>query len=216
MTIVLSPHSVRSEDAPKQLSTLRFLSDLAYDVGRNDLPIAICRVLMTADRSYEYLVRSFWPCLEDILLIEHDIVPTLDQFYSIINCKHQFCAGVYYMYYDYYTDNQPHYSASRWINGVAQQVEENEEWAQYPSLGFVKFGAPRPKIDFENAWKNGMDKIWNNFDSLIQMTFLQAQYNQTYPGLVPDYFRPWHLHWPIVTHNNPSLQKFPKLRMPPL
>lgn len=211
MTIVLSPHSVKPEDAPKQLLTMRFLSDLNYQAHRDGRAVAICRVWCIDDTSYEHMIRSLWSCTDDIIIIEHDIVPSIAQYYEIMDCPHQFCAGVYYLFYEGW--KEPVYSASYWIGSEIHQVKEGDEYCQWPSLGFVKFGAPRPKLTLDDGYIDGRDHSWNNLDGALQGTFLDNLWVEAgRPNR--DEFKPWHLHWPIVTHNTPLLQKFERIRMP--
>jgi hypothetical protein len=147
-----------------------------------------------------------WYCTEDIINIEHDVVPTTAQFYDLMNCrKSQYCTGVYYLMYESFTE--PHYSASYWVDQDIYQVKEGEEWCQWPSLGFVKFGAPRPKLLLDEGFVDGKDHVWSNLDCALQGTFFEGLWIEA--GR-PDRnsFKPWHVHWPIVTHNTPLLQKF--------
>ena len=50
---------------------------------------------MTEDRSYWALFHRLWHSGEPFLIVEHDIVPTVEQVRSLIECPEVFCAYGY-------------------------------------------------------------------------------------------------------------------------
>lgn len=175
-TIIFHPYSLTRPQ--EQLETWKVLDCLnrMYPVYHH---------LCAKPDDYDKGLASRWNKGYDLIIIEQDIVPTLDMIRNLVHFQALIAAQAYYLYtienepviaHRCYTDNM----ATRWI-------EPEETQAHLIGLGLAYFSKKSQSlVDLTTLSPN---RRWDNLDVRLS----QAFYAQ---GLT------FNIHYPVVTHNH--------------
>ena len=140
---------------------------------------------------YEKAVLSSWG-KDDLLVIEHDIVPTLQAILQIEYCKYPICANDY-PFHRIDASQKPYTRSSCRVViydnkvGHEHRIDSTDDWADFVGLGFTRF---RKKFMKKNkpGWKDG---TWIDLDTRISHWTHEIVNMQ------------WHIHRPPLMHNHP-------------
>lgn len=170
--------------------------------------------------AYERYLLSVWG--QDLIIVEHDIVPTVEMLISLAECPHPLCVQAY--------KGNKQFVQMKDTGEAWEPITEGDEWCDIAGLGLVRISKG---IQEEiGGWEPG---TWNTLDIRMQhhihKIFL-PQYRfmgsgrstiMVYPpqevnpgGIVrtrsevnsPDLVKiadqgpRWHVHWPQVRHDH--------------
>jgi hypothetical protein len=177
MTLILFPYKPNERPEDQLETTLLYgtLKDMRFN----------CLRLPTTDQRHEYVrvLRENW-LREELVIIEHDVVPTIDMVNWLIKCDHSICAQAFYLYPKSTNLKEPviaHRDASeRWIKqGVA--------YAPYWSLGATKITLLAQKV-----------ADLTRLDELPRGKWLDGWLSEkcAAAGLFA------HIHYPVAKHNH--------------
>lgn len=146
-------------------------------------------VKMQHPDNYEAMLRHVWG-QDDLIIIEHDIVPTFDDLQGLIHCACPVCVGAYYLYPPVSGTKQPVVAHRKVMPDSSHAwLEYGEEWADIVSMGLIKISREAQRMCSFN------DLIWGSWDNLdIRLSKLLR--DSLHREL------PFHVHWPIVEHRH--------------
>lgn len=167
--------------------TRKFLAGLSPD----EFPVLATSMPADEGRYYGGIFRMLWVACwlaeRPIILIEHDILPTIAGLREIAACPHLLCAYAYRLYST--TTNLP---GEVWVHRHAEGDvracrwgDYGEEWASFAGFGLVKFSALL-REKYPPGWRDGP---WWDLDTRF-FSYMHAQGQRV------------HMHWPEVVHNH--------------
>jgi hypothetical protein len=138
---------------------------------------------------YERKFRQLWG-KDDLIVVEHDVVPTMEGLVRLAECPHDLCARVYRFYLASHDepDKLLGFNMCRVLmpGGSQGYVADGETEADFVGFGMtrisMRFQVAHPVLDF--PWGG-----WGNLDS----RFCEWTCGM---GLK------WHVHWPCAKHNH--------------
>ena len=146
--------------------------------------------IIEAKDEYTYFetIKKYWK-KKEIIIVEHDLVPTKEQILNLIYCKEPFCSYPYFLDYKRkrlsisqlnYNPMINDYSISEYPKGIFP------EYADANGIGVSKISLPfQYKINIE---KYDVEKYkWTYIDTFLSKEM--AKINQR-----------WHLHYPVLEH----------------
>lgn len=187
--IILAPYSEdpffkeRQEETNNALETLK---DYAYEIYRpvvhnnKDIP-----------SEYEKAILKYWG-RDDLLVIEHDIVPTLGAVKQMETCPSMLCANDY-PFHRIDASQQPYTRSSCRVvvyegdHEHEHRIDTETAWADFVGLGFTRFRKPFMKA-IKPGWKSG---TWIDLDTRISHWTHEEIHTK------------WHVHRPALMHNHP-------------
>ena len=184
--IVLFPHT---NPSPK---TIKFIEQL-----EDHTAATVYRVFTgNWERSYEHALKNLWKAPDDLLIIEHDIIPTMQHLNSFVDCAFRVCAAPYEVINPNrdafgnknFVHAQFHMSGRREIH--FREIEVGDSFCDMTGFGCTYFRAPRVGIDWNQLWPHGMKPSWKNLDGVV-MNQVRRHGNVRV-----------HLHWPEVDHDH--------------
>lgn len=134
------------------------------------------------DVDYALGLRSVWNDPDDLVIIEHDIVPSPTQVNELLECNNSLCCFAYYLAPHFTGNIKPIFAQSN--DGVA--IEKGDSYCLSSGLGFVKI-APFIRERTELPPIEG----WVHFDMAVNRTIRKAFKDIS-----------WHVHWPPVRHEH--------------
>lgn len=176
--LVLHPF-VPDHRAGDQVSTWRLLHALPTD--RYEVVHWPCDNFLR----YHDLIRRYWESDADLILIEQDVVPTIDQLAELLACPEPVCTVPYWI--------GPASSGQLGAlisihDGAARPYDETVMRAPHSALGCVKLAA---------SWRASVAvparSLWYAVENAINVR-VQASVGT------------WHCHWPICAHYHGNLQ----------
>ena len=132
--------------------------------------------------NYEVGLRSCWG-LDDLLIWEHDIVPTLTMLEALADCPHPVCAQAYLLHPASSGKATPVYAHRRTLTRF---IEEGETQA-----AFVGFGLTRISLAVQKRIPSGLfaQNWWGDLDTRFSIKLMELEL-------------PACIHWPAATHNH--------------
>lgn len=148
-----------------------------------DIPPQLARV------GYVNVVRAAWCTVEDLVVVEHDIVPTAAALASFDTCEHPLCAVAYLIHRDTLgpLTGGPVYVHRAGIAGQLEWIREGDLWADRVGLGLTRI-----------RWEARALAGWPD-DRAGQLTY--ENLDEQLSGWLADRLGTrWHVHWPAVEH----------------
>lgn len=210
-----------------QAETTSFLAHHAADIEVLGIDVQHATCVLSAD--YEYALRKAWGCGRDLIVLEQDLVPTMEQLADIASCDQALCAYAYQIYPVSTALPEPvyvHRQGTQWIR-------QGADWADLVGLGLTRFSGTAQAALPLSEW--GEVGGWVGLDTRLSMMFQRLawpKYRYTgareatlptlgvavQPGkfvrLDADLSHPefervaagepmrFHVHWPKVKHNH--------------
>lgn len=145
-------------------------------------------------RGYEELIAKVWG-KDDLVIIEHDIVPVLSDVTALLRCPHPVCVSAHYLYPVSAGVPHPVLAHRKWVGERIEWIEHEEEWADIVSLGLIKITKDvQEKCDI-TPLEQGR---WHSIDIRLS-DILREALAPSGIGTTP---RPFHVHYPIVEHRH--------------
>ena len=95
--ILLHPYSVEPAYAARQRDTWDLLAFAEPELRERGW--SVVHLACGPDSAYEATLRGLWSVPRDIVILEHDMVPTLDMLLAMQNCGHALCAQAYRLHF---------------------------------------------------------------------------------------------------------------------
>ncbi len=230
--LLLHVYSPEGRDSERQAPTWRALSECEPELLRRGWRI---RHVPTAnDSSYETVLRTVWG-LDDLVLVEHDMVPTLDMLLHLEACPEAACAQAYRLHFASET-----VQAIDWLKGKVPQMDE-ESMAVLRGLNIdldaltARYAHRRPDMhgrcwepfchrvrleDGGTRWGT-IDDRWADYAGFGLSRFSAAFQREHPAGWEPgkwgdldgrvcvwmsSFGARWHIHAPECKHNHPCAE----------
>jgi len=140
---------------------------------------------------YEDKFRELWG-KDDLIIWEHDIVPTMEAIIRLAECEYDLCVNDYPFwrlgYQPIYGKPAPlkYRSSCRNVAEDGSRQDSVDEWADYVGFGLTKINR---KFQVEHELGMVHEDRWDNLDT----RFCRWTYSLGYR---------WHVHRPMVKHNH--------------
>ena len=136
----------------------------------------------TKPDDYEKAVKQVWG-LDDLLIWEHDIIPTLTMLEDLAACPWPVCAQAYKLYPATTVLPAPAYAHRR---TACEFINEGDEFCN-----LVGFGLTKISLDVQNKIDPNIFDVntWRSLDTVFSLKMLSLGIRA-------------HVHWPEVRHNH--------------
>lgn len=161
--------------------TLTALLPAWQDQGHRVLPWPV-----GTDSRYEQGIYFHWG-QDDLIILEHDVVPTWGHFMQLAACPYPLCTVAYPL-------NQPQPDGSyhgelvqreQMPDGSRRWLPYGQTWADYTGLGFVRL-----RREWMQAHSPGWDPgRWSDLDARISWWTYRLGFR-------------WHVHYPVCRHSH--------------
>ncbi len=163
------------------------------------LPCEIVDKEMGDGTEYANFIADHWTGQEDLILVEHDVWPTQDQWSRLLDSPHLLTVYPY----TFNKDSPPHWAVGLSVATHGGQLKPNEEWADGSGIGLIKVsteaqrkinldgplgpvGGFGPSDSYVKPWR---ERHWGNLDGVLSL-LAEAQDIR------------FHVLWPQVEHRN--------------
>jgi hypothetical protein len=179
MTLIIVYFSGRGR-AADEVGTKAFINSLPPKID------------VAAYQRWDKSLYEWWAYPEDIIVMEHDVVPTMPMLFSMLNCTRPACTQTYRLY-KASTNLDREVYGHRILTFKDDlrfcEIGEKIEFADAASLCFTKFSAGfRAKLDREAIFRDKTTDLVN-LDHKISLAAIAA-------GLK------FHVHTPEMKHNH--------------
>ncbi len=148
---------------------------------------------------YANFIADHWTGQEDLILVEHDVWPTQDQWGRLLESPHPLTVFPY----SFNKDSPPHWTTGLSVASFAGQLQPNEEWADGSGIGLIKVTAEAQRlIDLDGPLgpvggfgpsdahvKPWRERHWGNLDGALSLLAQAAKVR-------------FYVLWPQVKHRN--------------
>jgi len=183
--ILFLPYSPDPSYLPRRKETIEWLQSHVEELTSRGWRIVECPC--EGDDDYENGFRSLWG-EDDLIILEHDVVPTLDALLALADCGRDLCAQAYQFYF-------------RSNDAPGEMLGFNMCRVVLPggAQGYVPDGADQ--ADFVGF---GMTKIARHFQVNNRLDLPAGRWgdlDSRFCEWVRGRGFTWHVHWPYVKHN---------------
>ncbi len=148
---------------------------------------------------YEMFLNKWWN-KEDIIILEHDIVPSELDLEELIKCKYDICAYNYYLYQcsTYLKENV---LAHR--NKEKKWITEKDDFADLVGFGFIKISLRVQKqIDLINIVNDARQRRYINYTKVLKNQSAGITADSTISEEFVRLKEKIHIHKKILRHNH--------------
>ncbi len=194
--IILAPYSLKVSKE-RRYETDCFLRSISNKYK-------IIRKQTEQPSEYELFINEYWQ-QDDIIILEHDLVPTEKDLEELIKCKYYICSFNYYLYQCSTLLKYPVIANRKiiYINNLInyEWIKETDDFCDLSSLGFIKINKEiQYRIDLKEIINNSIKRKNIKYDNSIQSSGINFDYN-----LSNEFFKlnkPIHIHHKLIKHNH--------------